>query len=623
VTVPAPATSPGPGPALDTTTTLTLLPVADAYVDPGKPTQSFPGQLWVSSSQGNESQQVGYLMFDLTAIPPDAVVSACQLFLTVDGQLSKQIVKVLLVDDDSWTDGITFNTAPTPSATPVGTWLAQSTPRVATNAVNPALVAAVKKGAASQSGRLSLQISSTFGPEGGATANKYFSFESAAPPSQPGSAPRLVIQYQAAARPLARDWPQAQADPRHSGRTAWTFYGTPTHDYRADTPVSGQQLSSPVVIVDDLLYFFTPSALEVLNPAIGKPLPLAQGLTEFRTAALSPGGLLYAAGMSELAAFDLTAGGKKTISKKLNGSSEITAGADGSVYLTQGSTLTAYVRRLGSLELSWTRDLGPGARSPVTLSADGSTGYIATQDAIYALQASDGSELWTYPLRPRASSLTIPVCGRANGLSYFGADDTLYVFRAVGTPLSTFGTVPDALISQPLIDDRDILHVLQSDTLFTVSADGTGPPLGQFQIPGLTAATPIRPVRPVMDGAGNVFILDNSQTLYVCTPDLKLVYKSQPALFSPPNPGLQIAPDGSLFCNSASALFRLTPGVEATVTVDAYQDATCYRAQSSLILDGAALPASASLEFQSGGSITIKPGFTVPAGTEAAFRTGY
>ena len=76
-------------------------------------------------------------MFDLTAIPPGAMVTTCQLVLTVDGQLSKQIVKVLLVDDDTWTDRMTFQTAPAPSKTPVGTWLAEGTSRVATNAVNP------------------------------------------------------------------------------------------------------------------------------------------------------------------------------------------------------------------------------------------------------------------------------------------------------------------------------------------------------------------------------------------------------------------------------------------------------------------------------------------------------
>ena len=110
-----PVSPPVPAPARDTITTLTLLPVKDAYVDPGHPTESFPGQSLVVSSSGNKSLQVGYLRFDLTAIPSGATVTACQLVLTVDGQLSKQIVKVLLVDDDTWTDRMTFQTAPAPA----------------------------------------------------------------------------------------------------------------------------------------------------------------------------------------------------------------------------------------------------------------------------------------------------------------------------------------------------------------------------------------------------------------------------------------------------------------------------------------------------------------------------
>jgi outer membrane protein assembly factor BamB len=492
-------------------------------------------------------------------------------------------------------------------------------PRVATNAVNPVLVAAVRDRRAGPSRRLSVQISSVFGQEGEATSNSYFSVESAA---VPGSAPRLVVRYRQAAGPLARDWPQAQADPRHSGRSAWRFAGAPTQAYLADTVLSGIPIASPAVIVNDLLYFFTPTTLQVLKPAHKAPETLVSGLKAFGTSALAPGGLLYAAAAAELAAFDLTADGKKMISVPLTGSSEITAGADGSVYLVQDFTLYAYVRRFDTLAPSWTKDLGTGVHSPVTLSADGSIAFIATENQLHALLAADGSEVWTYdvPSAP-ASHLSIPVCGRANGLSYFGVDDELYVFGAIGRPLRTppLRQVPNAPISQPLIDDDDILYALQSSMLFTVSADGTTI-TGRAEIPGLNANLP---VRPVMDGAGNVFIIDNDGRLYICTPDLKVANQPQQVPFTGHHPGLQIAPDGSLFCGSASALFRLTPAVSPAVIADAYQDATCYRAQSSLVLDGAALPALASLVFQSGDSIAIRPGFSVPAGTEAVFITGY
>jgi len=132
----------------------------------------------------------------------------------------------------------------------------------------------------------------------------------------------------------------------------------------------------------------------------------------------------------------------------------------------------------------------------VTLSADGSIAFIATENRLHALLAADGSEVWTYDLPSAAAHLTIPVCGRANGLSYFGVDDALYVFGAIGTPLriSPLREVPGATISQPLIDDDDILYALQSSTLFTVDADAGGAVSGALTVGGgLTVSTVAAP----------------------------------------------------------------------------------------------------------------------------------
>lgn len=603
--------------------TVILLPEVDTYVDPASPAKSFAGQQLVVSADQNGARKIAYARFDLSPVPPTATVTACQFYFTVAQQVTKQVVKLRLVDNDTWAENITFDTAPQPAATAIGTWEAESEPRVTTPAENPVLVGEVqKKLGAGRDRKLSLQISSTFGREGGFTSNSYYSFETAGAAGKYASGPRLVVQYEPAVRPLARDWGQGQADARHSGRSPWMFANTPTRAYLPDTVCSGVQLSSPVVIRNELLYLFTPTELTTLDPAGGPLKPLVSGLAEFGTLAMGPNGWLYAAAKSgELAAFDLTAGGKKIISLHLaNLSSAITAGADGSVYLTQGSTLFNYVQRLGALAPAWCKELGTDVTSQVTLSADGLVAYVATANQLYALHTADGSEQWSFSLPAQATQLATPVAGGANGLSYFAVDETLYVFKDIGTPVSDHLAV-QGLISQPVIDANDVLHVLQGTELYTVSQDGTSKP-SSVTIPGITAADP---VKPVMDGSGNLFIIDNECKLFVYMPGLKPGNNPQPLpfAFGSSQPSLQVAPNGSLFSQSGSALFRLKPSVESLVTVSSYADATSYRAASSLMLAGAALPAAGSVVFQSGGTISMEPGFSVPLGTEVVFNTGY
>lgn len=194
------------------------------------------------------------------------------------------------------------------------------------------------------------------------------------------------------------------------------------------------------------------------------------------------------------------------------------------------------------------------------------------------------------------------------------------VFRDIGSPVSDNLGLKGP-ISQPVIDAHDVLYVLQGSEIYTVSRDGTTKP-SSVLIAEIIATDP---VKPVMDGAGNLFMVDNQHKLFVYTPDLKPgnTPQSLPFAFGGSQPSLQVAPNGSLYCQSGSALFRLTPGISGIVGVSSYADSTAYRAASSLSLAGAALPAAASVIFQSGGTISIEPGFSVPVGTEAVFNTGF
>ena len=597
--------------------TVTLLPEADTYVDPANPTQSFAGKCLVISAEQNKPQKVAYVRFDLGPIPPTATITACQFYFTVEGQVTKQVVKLLLVDNDTWLEQITFTSAPKPTTTAIGTWQAKSKERVTTSGTNPILVDQVqKKLSAGAVRKISIQASSTFGQEGGAVSNSYWSSAQTSATNY-GSGPRLVIQYKPEKEPLARDWSQSQADAEHSGRSAWVFANTPTATYLADSVLSGVQLTSPAVIRNELLYLFIGTELRVLDPNGEAARTLVSGQPGFGTLAWGPNGLLYAASKSELAAFDITGGGMKTISMPLtNLSSQITAGSDGSVYVVQGSTLFAYVRWGTKLKVSWSKDLGSQV-SEATLSADGSVAYIAAADKLHARWTADGSKKWSYALPAQAKQLATPVAGGATNVVYFAVDNKLYVFKDSSYPIiPELGAEP---LSQPVIDRNDTLYVVQGTKLYKVGPDATVQ--SSVIIPGIAAN---KPVQPVMDGDGNLFIIDYANKLFIYKSNLE-----PPAGFTPqvlPFGGslgvLQVAPNGSLFCNSPTALFRLTPGVGSTVEVSSYADGTSYRAAASLVLDAAALPENSSIIFQSGGTITIESEFSVPVGTEVVFRAG-
>ena len=426
--------------------TVTLLPEAETYVDAANPRDTFAGKPLVISAQQNKSQKVVYVRFDLAPIPPTATITACQFYFTVDGEVKKQVVKLLLVDDNTWMESICFNGAPQPTITALGTWQAQSEERVTTSGNNPVLVAELQKLSAGPIRKISIQASSTFGQEGGTVCNTYFS--SAQTSKNYGSGPRLVVQYRPQQEPLARDWSQTQSDAQHTGRSAWVFANTPTATYLADTVLSGVQLTSPTVIRNELLYLFTANDLRVLDPNGEMSRTLVAGAGGFVIAALGADGLLYAASKNELAAFDIAGGGMKRISMPLiNLSSHITAGTDGSVYLVQNSTLFAYVQWGTKLRVSWSKDLDGNALSQATLSADGSVVYIAAADKLHARSTADGSEKWSYSLSAPASHVATPVAGGVTNVVYFAVDNKLYVFKDSASPIiPEMGTEP---LSQP------------------------------------------------------------------------------------------------------------------------------------------------------------------------------
>ena len=112
-----------PSLALAASTTVTLTPVADSYVSPDGPDSNFGNH---GTFIVNRGYAEAYLRFDLSSIPPDAVITAVSLSaLAYDGYAygGDGNVYTSFVADDSWQEmGITWNNRPAPAATPVGEW---------------------------------------------------------------------------------------------------------------------------------------------------------------------------------------------------------------------------------------------------------------------------------------------------------------------------------------------------------------------------------------------------------------------------------------------------------------------------------------------------------------------
>jgi outer membrane protein assembly factor BamB len=615
--------------------TVTLLAEADTYVDPAAPTSSFADKpISVSSTSRNEQQKVGFVRFDLTPVPRDATIVACWMAFTIADPAAKQVVKLLRVDDDGWSNDITFETQPTPSDAPVGAWYAAGATNVSsivrTNPVNPVLVALVQDrlGVAGER-KLSVQLCSTFAWDSPAE-NHYHSTATATESSTFANAPRLVVQYQPAPTPLPRSWGQHRADQRRSARSNWTLAEPATY-YVAETVVSNVEIAAAPIVVDGLVFFCSPTALRVVSPtpasrklaADSVLLATAYGL---HSLAAGPGVVLYGASTTELACFDLAAGGTQTVSVALTDGTEkpgghggggpMAVGADGSAYVVQGDTLWCYVAHLGTLAPSWTTPLGSEGAAPVALSTDGSIAYVAAPGRLCALDTTDGSEIWVCRLDQAATHLTTPVAGAANGLSYFGVDDTVYVFKHSNLPQTTIHLkTTDA--AQLVIDGDDTLVILDGSSLSTVHPNGEVGSTGVI-VPHLHAS---RPLEPVIDRTGTMFIIDDNNTLFRYRSDLSQAAPPESLSINEPVDGVLIAPDGSLLCHSATALYRLTPSVGADVDVSSFADASCYRADSSLRLSNS-LPSGACISFRAGATITIQPKFGIPVGSEASFNTG-
>lgn len=106
--------------------TKTLVSLADSHVSDVNPTSNYGGQSFLQvSDSGNmfTGKNLAFLKFDLSQIPSSASIKSAKLRLyTAVYVTSTHAISVHYSSDSAWTEtGITYNTQPSFSATPLGT----------------------------------------------------------------------------------------------------------------------------------------------------------------------------------------------------------------------------------------------------------------------------------------------------------------------------------------------------------------------------------------------------------------------------------------------------------------------------------------------------------------------
>lgn len=692
----------GPAPAADADGyVVTVLPSHDAYVDAQYGNDSYPGEpLYVGPPPDSSDGKLAFLQFDLGEIPRGSVVDAVQLAMTADpSEPVSQTVLVTVVEDFTWPSDMTYDWASErgittsgkgscsstqPTSCLAGTWAFSSTKQsevqVFTYEDNPSLVAAVANANNQEKRVLSVMLSG-----GGAGPVPYGSTATASADKLFSQAPRLLISYRPPDALLARNWAQPHGNWRHGGGTPWRFAQSPAKAGMTTTDpwTTNGAPSDPVIYRGDIYAFFAgkKSSLNTLTrftPNGGRDPLTGTMPTGSVATALGPSGRLFAATNGTLAVFDLNDGGAQLASTKLdNFSGTLTAGPSGGVYLVETPQKTgqpqasAFVLKSGSspsLSRSWSYSLSGNNPTAVTLSADGTLAYVATDDHVTAIcsasvsapsncQATEqcsgiGQPLWSYACPSSGCSPKTPVAADdGSNTVYLATGENLLAFQCTGDPLVNSASLGTGhTFAQPVLTKDNVLVAPQDGQFYAVvtknstvyqaetgclasstpSSDCSAPTaIAADQLPKATNTA------PVLDGNDNLYVLDDNGylsaydlTIGTGDPTLTRIFPSGPQSGSPVSGAgaLAVGPNGTLYAANADGITPLEPVTPATVTVTTVENGTTYRASGTLTIQ-AGLPASSSVILQSDGEISFDSPptghtYSVPSSSAVFAATG-
>lgn len=457
----------------------------------------------------------------------------------------------------------------------------------------------------------------------------------------PSNIPRLVITFKLPKPSLLESlsWPQNQHDPEHTGRSPWRQFHAPdafTVEEITPPPLDGVT-GAPTIVDYPLIYggnlyviyrYDSGNYLVCLDFTGKKKIWQAKilGNTVQRSPVISRLGFIYVVTESLISSYYLS-DGKMALNYsfgKLSDFADITVGNDGSLYLAVKQDEVNYIYGYDPLLTAFLR-AGPfekGAISTSTVDAAGNKIFFQTGAGGVVIELPDPSKKSTLKL-DRADSYWTPLAGPAGGVMVFAdksSKGNVEAYNAKGK----IWNASDNPVAQPVLGTNELVYFLRGGQLQSHKYDDiTTPPSPVDK--GLLATSNL-----VMDGADDVYFWNNG-TFYAYGPDGNQLLGPQSIKGPPPNIRLTMAPDGTLWANSTTALFAFQPKYNAQdweIKAKELATQTTYRATGKLTVkaenaqEAEVVPESAQLLLEAGSAISFSGGFGVPKGASILCRVG-
>jgi len=469
-------------------------------------------------------------------------------------------------------------------------------------------------------------------------------------------APRILVYY--SYKSPRNDWAGSHADGQHSGSTANRFAdaGAVTN-FRLSSGQKFNKVQTDLVMYKGQVYMVDNAMGKTTVYAIDPVLNVQNKVGDFDVAtqmpAIDPFGRMYFVSTNKVDMVNLNNYAERRTAIPLSTTEIVsaapTSGRDGTIYLALNNYIRAYTPFPG-YQLIWQYEM-PDAKSTVALSPDETRAYVINRSGMLVeINTINGSKVSSKTLRMKDpgpdEGVTIPLV-TSTGYVYVANKlidaDSMYVFNRNLTRVQSIGGVN---ISQPVSGPDTLLQTVNTSTAYFINS---GNLVRSFPAASSVVATfkgnlSVRSL--VADMTGNIYCLGNDKVLYS--------YINRSVNVSPANPdddaGFQkamiIAPDGSLYTTTSSALFALRPAYKSDYTLkntDIQLNNYTFRGnqlnvsgqyvlQGKKILVGnqavsigpdSRLDPAADITIESGGRVSFQKGFRVPAGARLTVKNGY
>lgn len=516
-------------------------------------------------------------------------------------------------------------------------------------------------------------------PEKEAT-NTFYSLLTSKTTNNFSKRPKLLLTYDIVYAPLRADWAQPYGNAQHSGFINWKNNAFTTEVKVQKLPntsndlIVGADPTGALVIYKNQPIIFTQSntgtkvfKVKQLN-ANGHVLweKSVDGMAKCWPLINEKGLLYYISVNGKLTVLNLEEQGKEVYSKSLKEATEgqisninnnATIGYDNTLYLTSNEGIVAV--SFPQFKVRWKYKTKANERNgTITLSEDESKAFFINinttqgQGRLVVLDNNDGTVLSTsnfvlgsysndgnYYIPAPVVQTIKPFLGakysRIFVLNGYDNSNKLFVFDVKKGAIDETNVVKsnnsvNTGISQPVIDgDSNVFFVYNGKMAKYDDND-------DFEVLNASDYN--------LDNA-SILVADNSSNIYAIDPydkhnsgaqrligfkydrSLQKTFATQFNIATTGNlkKNLVLAPDGTLYTVTQNNVIAITPKKVSKNTIELAKlnTNTVYRATNNISVEDVKVPSRVNTILYSGGSISLKSGFSIARGSELTFKTGY